>query len=470
MTAGSSSDAVAAVIEEGRRTRTSLARRRVRLALVLPATITVVWVVAVTSFGLWPRVIDRWPATVTMMFGGFVAGSTPQGGAAVAFPVFTKVLEAPPEVARSMGLSIQVIGMGCASTAIIVRRVPVAWRAIGLVLGPALAGLAVALLLVSNLDRPFAPSVLPGPYVKVAFTVALGAMAATVLANSRRPVRERRSTLGTLNGRSRAAIVVGGLLGGFVAGLTGSGADGLFFVVLVVLLGVDPRVGVPSSVIVMASLSLVGLLALGVGDGHLRVELSPDRKEVVGVGGQEVALVDGTLAERPPDGEGTDPAPAQRFDLLGLWLAAIPAVAWAGPLGAAVAARLTDRILALFLASLALAEVVSTAVFLEDLRTDRVLAAFFVLGTLGAILGLRWASANRHRLFDLQPWDPSRPVTHLSVITTGSYPRWGRAMAAEAETGAGAGGAPSAADPMASDPDPGAGVGPGDITEPEELV
>nr|WP_249420398.1 TSUP family transporter [Rhabdothermincola salaria] len=357
-----------------------------------------------------------------MVFGGFVAGSTPQGGGAVAFPVFTKVLETPSEVARSMGLFIQVVGMGCASIAIIVRKAPVAWRAVGLVLVPALVGLAVAVVAASRLDQPFAPSVLPGAWVKVTFTVLIVAMAVSIFAMSRRPVRERRRSLGNLSVRAKALIIGAGLLGGFLSGLTGSGVDVLFFTVLVLLLGLDPRIGVPSSVITMATISAVALVGLGLAGGHLFVELDDSRSSVVSVSGETVAIVDGVLVVDPPPTAG--PAPPQQYDLTGLWLAGIPAAAWAGPLGAKLAMRLSDRNLAWLVAGLAFAEMISTAIFLDALRTDLALVAYFVLGIVGAVLGLRWVSAHRIRLFGLEAWDTSRPVTRMSVITTGSFSSW----------------------------------------------
>ncbi len=418
---GSAGD-VAAAIAEGRQQRREQARRRERLSYLVPAVITVIWAIAITALGWWPRLFDRWPATITMVFGGFVAGSTPQGGGAVAFPVFTKVLHTPSEVARSMGLFIQTIGMGSASLALIIRRAPIAWHAVGLVLGPAVAGLAIAFFGASRIDEPFAPSTLPGPWVKVAFTILIVAMAATIFAMSRRPLRERRATLGNLNPRAKALIIGAGLLGGFLSGLTGSGADVLLFTVLVLLLGLDPRVGVPSSVIVMAVVSAVAFVSLGLVAGHLFVELDQDRTEVVAVSGDPIGLEDGIAVYEPSADAGT--VPPEQYDLTGLWLAGIPAAAWAAPFGAKLAMRLSDRNLAWLVAGLAFAEMISTAIFLDALRTDLALLAFFVLGIVGAVLGLRWASNHRHRLFGLEPWDRSKPVTRMSVITSGSFSSW----------------------------------------------
>ena len=57
-----------------------------------------------------------------MLAGSFLAGSSPEGGGAVAFPVFTKALDVPTSVARSFGLCIQAVGMTMATVAIVLNR------------------------------------------------------------------------------------------------------------------------------------------------------------------------------------------------------------------------------------------------------------------------------------------------------------------------------------------------------------
>ena len=43
----------------------------------------------------WHLFREWWPMSVTMVFGSTVAGATAEGGGAVAFPVFTKLLHIP---------------------------------------------------------------------------------------------------------------------------------------------------------------------------------------------------------------------------------------------------------------------------------------------------------------------------------------------------------------------------------------
>lgn len=164
-------------LEEGKQERTRLARRRARTAVAVSAAITLIWLIYVTAAGHWGRVLDNWAAAVTMVFGSFVAGSTPQGGGAVAFPVFTKVLDVPAEVARSFSLAIQTVGMGAAAAAIFINRRRVETKAVLLSLPFATAGFVLALWLLTDGSTEFREGRIPGPYIKVSFTLVVGAMA-----------------------------------------------------------------------------------------------------------------------------------------------------------------------------------------------------------------------------------------------------------------------------------------------------
>ena len=341
----------------------------------------VIWAGYVTISGQWGRVAGHWQATLTMVFGSFVAGSTPQGGGAVAFPVFTKVLEVPPPVARSFSLFIQAIGMVTASAIIILARRNVEYRA---VLGGGLAGVAgflFTLFALSDPNTPFWSSTIPGPYVKVTFTVLLAAMSYIVFLSLR--TRERgQLRIPECNSRVWLGIVVAGFIGGIAAALTGSGVDVLLFLFIVVLAGLHPRVGVPTSIIAMAMTSVVAFVVLGVIDGQLNTVVSSG--QVISVGGQPV--------------EGM---PAGQFDIFGLWLASIPVVIWGAPLGAWVAHILTEERLIVFVAAIAAAEVISTIIFLDELHSDRALAAYGALALIASIAAIRYLARHRHRILGL---------------------------------------------------------------------
>lgn len=383
------------LIEEAARERRAVRRRRAGAALGVSAVVTAVWVVAVTAGGHWDRVVDSWEASLTMVFGSFVAGSTPQGGGAVAFPVFTKLLEVPAAVARNFSLCIQAVGMGTATLAILITRRRIERQAVLVGIPVAVASFLLSMNLLGDRSKAFWPSRLPEPYLKVTFTLLLASMAFIVYLGTKVRIRKLDAALPPLNARLYLALVVAGVLGGVVSSQVGSGADVLVYLFVVVLFGVDPRIGVSSGVIVMACVSVVGLLALGLADGQLDVGLSPGGEQVRSLGGEPVAgtLEDGELTA--VFGSGPDSLPASRFDLFGLWIAAIPIVAWGAPLGSWVVSRMRARHLVLVVMGLAVAELLSTAVFLDDLHTFGALLAYAIAG-LAAVTSLLYLLA-RHR-------------------------------------------------------------------------
>ena len=405
--ASSSSGLDLSFIDSGRQTRAARERRRTTAGFGVSAAVTAVWLAVVSATGAWDRVGEHAIAAITMVFGSFVAGSTPQGGGAVAFPVFTKGLEVPAEVARSFSLCIQAVGMTSASAAIILGKRQVVWRAVAIGVPAGVVGLCATLFLAGDRSRPFWPSTLPGPYVKVTFTLVVAAMAWVVLLGLRTPIRQVADALPSLHGRLILALIAAGLLGGSASALVGSGADVFMYLFVVVLFGIRAGVGVPTSVITMAAISIAGFLILGLADGQLDIERTQ---------------LDGTwYVDRVGANQLAAGAEAGRFDLFGMWLAAIPIVAWGAPLGAWVASRLSARALVIFALSIAAAEVVSTALFLTELRTDAALAAFAVVGLIVSIGGISLLAASRQRLFGLPPVSVSSLLTRSGLETAPTY-------------------------------------------------
>lgn len=348
----------------------------------LPIGICATWLVTVIAGGHWGRVLGHWQSTITMIFGSFVAGSTPQGGGAVAFPVFTKVLQVPTPVARTFSLSVQAIGMTTASAIILLARRAVDVRAVVAASGGGVLGFLFGLFVLSKPDSLFWEASMSGPYVKVTFTVMLAAMSYIVFLSLRAKNRGTDS-IEEWNRRVWSGLAAAGFVGGIASAFTGSGVDVLLFLFAVVMCGLHPRVGVPTSIIAMAMTSVLGFVILGLVDGQLAIGLN-DVGDVISVGGQTVS-----------------PLAARQYDLFGLWMAAIPVIVWGAPLGAWAAHVMTERRLITFVAAMALLEVLSTAIFLDNLRYDPSLATYGVVGLLLAIAAIRWMSSNRRRILDL---------------------------------------------------------------------
>lgn len=406
MTSGGASGLdIEAVIASSRDSRDATSQRRNRLALGVSALITIVWLVYVTASGLWGRVGDHWASAVTMIFGSFVAGSTPQGGGAVAFPVFTKLLEIPAEVARSFSLAIQSIGMGAASLAILINRRAVELRALVIAFPASVIGFFVGYWVLTQYDEPFGPSVLPGPYVKVGFTLIVAVMAFVTFLGYRIQLIEKLDALPKISPRLATALALCGLFGGVASALVGSGADVALYLGLVVLAGLSPRVGVATSVLLMTLISFLGLLMFGIGDQHLSIGL--DASNMVNqLGDQTVSTgADGvTFASGPA-------LDSSRYDLFGLWLAAAPVVAWGAPLGSFVSSRVTDRRLVSAVVTLAMVEVISTIVFLDELRTDPWLVTFGIVGLIVMFGLMTYVKNNRRRILGMPDLDITRSIT-----------------------------------------------------------
>ena len=339
------------------------------LVVGLPAAFTVGWLIFVFAFGHFDRVADNGSAALTMAFGSFVAGSTPQGGGAVAFPVFTKLLAVPAPVARSFSLVIQATGMMMASASILLSGRKVDWKALGLGVTGGIIGLLVGLFVLGDPSTAFWDSRLDSAYVKVSFTLIIFAVALIVRKCATQTAKYE--TVPDWGTRSVMVMLSFAFVGGIFSSLAGSGTDVILFVFLVLIAGVTPKVAIPTSIVAMATVSTLGLVILGLLHGQLNIGLAE---------GNVVSVDDIAFG----------PEAAQRFDLFGIWLAAAPIVVWGAPLGAWVAARVSERMVIRFVGAMALLEVLTTAIFRDQFRTDFVLLSFGVVG-----LVFVWWAVNR---------------------------------------------------------------------------
>ena len=342
----------------------------------LPAAFTVGWTLYVVLGDHLDRVVDNWRGALTMLFGSFVAGSTPQGGGAIAFPVFTKVLAMPAQVARSFSIAIQATGMVMAAASILLAGRKVDWKALGLGVAGGSVGLLVGLFALGDPATPFWDSRVDSAYVKVSFTLIIFAVALIVRLCALQETRFNEVPhWGT---RSVSMMLVFAFVGGIFSAFTGSGTDVMLFVFIVLVAQVTPKVAIPTSIIAMAFVSVVGFAIVGLWHGQMNIGL--EAGQVVSVGGKAFG-----------------PESAFRFDLFGIWLAAAPIVVWGAPFGAWCAAKVSERTIIWFVATMAILEVLTTAIFLEQLHTDLVLASYAIIG----LLFTWWAV---HRLERLSSW------------------------------------------------------------------
>lgn len=327
---------------DARTERNRLERQGTALSVLVTSSVVITWIAVISLTGQWQRIGDNLAAGITMIFGSFVAGSTPQGGGAVAFPVFTKLLDVSAADARTFSLSIQALGMGTAAVAIALTRRPVDVSALRLTVPAAVSGYLAA----SWALLYFTP---PSAYTKVFFTLVVVITGAATVLSRRGLIVEQLSSASLDSANTKAALLAVAASGGAISALLGSGADVAVYLLLTVVLGVRPSVGVATSVVTMAAVSIVGL-ALSLATGAL----SP------------ASLLADT-------------------DLFGMWLAAIPVVVIGAPVGSWLASRVTSSVLTYFIAALSAIELLSTALFLEDLRTNPGVLLFAVVGLVAVV-------------------------------------------------------------------------------------
>ena len=275
------------------------------------------WAVLMLRPGNAATALHHWPIALTMLFGSYVAGSTPMGGGTVAFPVLVLLFGLPVTLGRDFSFAVQSIGMTSASLFIIGRRQRLAWDALAGTLVGSAVGLPLGILLVAP--------VVPAPAVKLVFAVfwaLFGIMHLLRLDDIAvavpLPPHDR--------GRFAAGVLTGFVAGTTIVAVTGVGVDMLLYALLVLGYRTDPRIAIPTSVVAMAFSSVLGIAI---------------KASVTGV----------------------DPG------VFPNWLAAAPVVALGAPLGAWVVSLVGRRPTLLFVAVLCLVQFAWT-VFHERAALD----------------------------------------------------------------------------------------------------
>lgn len=225
-------------------------RERSRVLVYVIVGVWIVWVIGMVAGNRWGYFEDSWFMSVTMVVGSFIAGATSEGGGAIAFPVMTLAFHVPPQTARDFALLIQSVGMSAAAITILARRIDFSRRAVGF------AGFGGALGMIVGLE--FLQHRLPPAYAKLLFTSTWAAFAVALYLMNRNQQRITRRSLPTTTGGLAAVLVAAGFVGGAISSVAGSGADIALFSLLVLLWRIDERVATPTSVVLMALLSIVG--------------------------------------------------------------------------------------------------------------------------------------------------------------------------------------------------------------------
>lgn len=308
--------------------------RRLRPFLIWLVVFYVAWLTIVIAGGHWETVRSHWPIALAMSFGSYIAGSTPMGGGTVGFPVLVLLFDMPGSLGRNFGLAVQSIGMVSAAIYIFSARRPLHWRLLRSGLLGALIG--------TPLGAAFVAPVIPDLWVKLLFGVVWASFGIMHLVKVRELVAAEGITQHWRRWDGPIGLVVG-ITGGVVSSITGVGIDMLVYATLVLLYRADLKIAIPTSVVLMAFTSVVGIAA--------NVALSRIHPELYRV------------------------AP----EVFANWLAAAPIVAIGAPLGAIVVELISRKPTLLIVSGLCIIQ------FIWTLVHERV-TGFALLGSLLGVI------------------------------------------------------------------------------------
>lgn len=218
--------------------------------IALFCTILVCWTTYMAVTHNFYLIVKHYYAIITMVFGATIAGSSPEGSAAVIYPVFTLFLKIPPPVARNFAFAIQSIGMTSASVLILSSRIKVEWNYIKYVTFGGIFGLLIGTYFVAPLIAP--------PVAKL-FFVSLWLAFGIVLWNENR--KEQGVVFDKIQHFAKNDVVqllILGLIGGVISSIFGTGINIFSFCFMTIYYRINEKVAIPSSVIIMTIETLLG--------------------------------------------------------------------------------------------------------------------------------------------------------------------------------------------------------------------
>lgn len=227
-------------------------KRRLWLWFLWLACFYAVWAWLVFVHGDGRDALAHWPIAVAMAAGSYAAGSTPMGGGTVGFPILVLLFEQPAQLGRDFSFAVQSIGMVSASIFILARRQPLA----AAMLHGALLGVTFGAPLGIFLVAPHVSAL----WIKLVFATLWGSFGLLHMWRLDEIAGHTGMTDFDERWDRRVGFAIGLLSGATVVAVSGVGVDMVLYTVLVLLCRTDLKIAIPTSVLIMAYASVVGIV------------------------------------------------------------------------------------------------------------------------------------------------------------------------------------------------------------------
>ncbi len=221
-----------------------------------------IWAGLFASFSSLGFLASHWHYPLIMVLGAFVAGLTPEGGGAVAFPILSIFFDLERPLARDFSLMIQSVGMTSATIFMLTDRGTdrSAFRPLLGLLPMCATGFVIGMLVLQQI---------PVYLIQALFLSLIMAFTLAYACSAHRGDQLRLELKTSLD----LVLLIGVLvLGGMCASLFGTGSDILLYSLLVTRFRMNEKVATRMSIMLMAGVSLFGFAYRHVFEGALTGE------------------------------------------------------------------------------------------------------------------------------------------------------------------------------------------------------
>lgn len=207
-----------------------------------------VWAALFSAFNDAAFVAEHWYYPAIMVLGAFVAGLTPEGGGAVAFPVLSVFLSIDRVLARDFSLMIQSIGMTSASIFILSNPANnrAAFKPLLWFVPVCFAGFVAGMLTLQAI---------PVYIIQALFLSLITTFAIAYVFGEH---RGHEPVLRVISTRDKAMLASILFLGGMCTSLFGTGADIIIYALLVTRFRMREKTATQISIMLMAAMSILG--------------------------------------------------------------------------------------------------------------------------------------------------------------------------------------------------------------------